>query len=181
MLWAAHPENHEFATERSQVPGIALFEWHPDQDRRVSKLMLQLKGGQLPETFQIYAERFVSRMRLINLKSSVLVPCPSKAGRIHAQVLAQKFSGLLGIPVLEILENASESSQKARLKHERQKLQFQRTAPIPSKHVIFIDDIVTTGATVEAAAIALRGAPGLQVWCLAHRRQLATNLGLCYK
>jgi predicted amidophosphoribosyltransferase len=40
-------------------------------------------------------------------------------------------------------------------------------------NVIFIDDVVTTGATASSAKNALETAVNFQVWALAHRRDLA--------
>ncbi len=179
FLWQAHPENHHFSTEKSDLPGIALFEWHPDQDRRLSKLMLQLKGGRLQTSFDRYAEKFVSRMPAIDCLNSILVPCPGKSRRLHSQALARAFSQILDIPIFDLLEKNSQKAQKGRTKRDREKTKFTLKAPIPSrKHVIFIDDIVTSGSTAHAAAQALKSTPGFQVWCLARRRQLATELSL---
>jgi predicted amidophosphoribosyltransferase len=180
VMWEAHPQNHRFTMEKSKITGTALFEWHPDQDRRISKLMINLKGGRLQGAFGVYAERFVSRMKGIDLQETILVPCPAKGDRKHSQVLAQAFSSLLGLPVYDVLENGSQSPQKGRLKRDRERILLTAKVQFPDKHVIFIDDIVTTGATAQAAANALKPNRGFEVWCLAHRRQLATDLGLCY-
>ncbi len=177
-LWQAHSNNHFFQTGKLELPGTSVFEWHPDQDRRVSKLMMTLKGGRLASAYDYYAEKLIRRSKPINLQDSILVPCPSKKGRRHSQALADSFSRLLGLPVCDILRPTSETSQKERLKSDRQKLSFTLSASVPQKHVIFIDDIVTTGATADAAASVLMCRSGFEVWCLAQRRQLATGLGL---
>lgn len=54
---------------------------------------------------------------------------------------------------------------------------MQCSEDLTEKHVIFIDDIVTTGATAQSARKAVRSSLGFEVWCLAQRRQLATELG----
>lgn len=177
-LWDRHPIARAFELAGTHIPAWTLFDWFPDEDRKVSKLMISLKGGQMRAAFQFYAQAFVSRMELGTLPSdTVLVPCPSSKGRFHALVWAQSLAQVLGLPITEALEleTPSQGSQKHKSWSDRQKIRFRRTHVLRHKHVIFIDDIVTTGATAIAAQKALGPTLGFEVWCLAHRRQLATE------
>jgi predicted amidophosphoribosyltransferase len=66
--------------------------------------------------------------------------------------------------------------QKHKSKRERKAVSMLCEMDFSSKYVIFIDDIVTTGATALSARQAIGACKGFEVWCLAHRRQLATNM-----
>jgi len=177
-LWRRHPITRQFDIANTDIQAWALFDWFPDQDRKVSKLMISLKGGQLESAFQFYAKAFVIRRSLSDLPSNaVLVPCPGRPGRRHSEMWAQSVSKLLGLPVMEALEPEEENgTQKGKSRSERQRIRYRRKSVLRHKYVIFIDDIVTTGATAVAAQKALGPTEGFEVWCLAHRRQLAADL-----
>ncbi len=177
-LWRKHPTTRAFELTATEIQAWALFDWFPDQDRKVSKLIISLKGGEPAVAFDFYARAFVARMPLASLPSNaVLLPCPNSKGRDHAANWAKALSKLLGIPVIQSLEfMPGHTSQKSKTISERQKIVFHATDHPTHKHVIFIDDIVTTGATALAAKKALGRTQGFEVWCLAHRRQLAADL-----
>ena len=141
--------------------------------------MVDLKGGEPRAAYRFYARMLVSRMKYLELPSNtVLLPCPSTRRKDHAKALAIELSQILGVPVVQaLMTEKSHKSQKQKSRSEREKIVFQKTASLRRKHVIFIDDIVTTGATAKAAKKALGLTEGFEVWCLAHRRQLATDLG----
>jgi predicted amidophosphoribosyltransferase len=177
-LWKRHSTTRAFELTATDIQAWALFDWYPDQDRKVSKLMMSLKGGRPGNAFDFYARAFVAHMNLASLPSNaVLMPCPNSKGRDHALSWAQALSKLIGIPIIQPLEfMPGHTSQKTKSVSERQKITFHATDHPTHKHVIFIDDIVTTGATAKAAKKALGRTQGFEVWCLAHRRQLAADL-----
>jgi len=177
-LWNFHPAARTFELSGTEIQAWALFDWFPDQDRKISKLMITLKGGRPASAFDFYAQAFVAKMPLADLPSNaVFLPCPNSKGRNHALIWANSLSKLLGIPVIQALESMpGSSSQKHKSRSERQKIEFIKKAILRHKHVIFIDDIITTGATATAAKKALGLTAGFEVWCLAHRRQLAADL-----
>lgn len=177
----AHNGLSEFNLEGG-VSGVAMFDWFPNQDRKVSKLMVALKGGRLNRTMELYARIFVSRLYHMPPDECVLVPCPSSdPKRKHAQILARAFSRILSIPASDSLVKISDGSQKKGSKAQRQKIKMDCMSDFQTKHVIFIDDIVTSGATARSARIAMGPCKSFQVWCLAHRRPLAAHSIVCYK
>ncbi len=176
-LWSLHPTVRSFDLAGTFIPATTLFDWFPDEDRKVSKLMISLKGGQPQAAFRFYAEIFAARVEIGHLPpETVLVPCPGTEGRDHARVWAEALGQVLGIPVVKALAHTSEhQSQKKKSRHERQKISLECRTTLRRQHVIFIDDIVTTGSTAIAAKRAIGRTQGFEVWCLAHRRQLATE------
>jgi hypothetical protein len=177
-LWRRHPVVRQFDLANTYIQASALFDWFPDEDRKVSKLMISLKGGRLEAAFLFYARAFLSRRTCSDFPSNaVLVPCPGRSGRRHSEMWALSLAKLLGLPMIEALEPEEENgTQKGKTRYERQRIRFRRKNVLRHKYVIFIDDIVTTGATAVAAQKALGPTEGFEVWCLAHRRQLAADL-----
>lgn len=95
-------------------------------------------------------------------KHAILVPVPSskRGQKNHANVLAMKVSGYLGLPVKDCLEWVNkQSSHKSSSKAERFKARM-RVADLTfdwcNKNIILIDDVITTGATVRAAFLAFQ-------------------------
>jgi predicted amidophosphoribosyltransferase len=171
-LWRAHENLQHFTIEPRKIPGVSLFDWYPNEDRKLSKLMISLKGGRLSKTFDYYAQAFVSRLGAIELEeNTVLVPCPANSQRKHAFTLAQSISILVGAPIDSCLQKEEQhTSQKSKSRAERQKTEMTCLRNLSRKHVIFIDDIVTTGSTVLSARNAIGPCRSFKVWCLAHRR-----------
>ena len=95
---------------------------------------------------------------------AVLVPVPSHPrhararGSDHARTLARLVSGRTGLPVKCCLARAGPavrqvgSSRAARRADGRLRVQVRSQAPA---NVVLIDDVHTTGATLQACAVAL--------------------------
>ncbi len=169
-LWRAHDQNREFEIGSRWLQGQALFDWFPNEDRKISKLLLSLKGGRNEVAFEYYASKFLCRMPKNPPKNSVLIPCPASQGRYHAQSWASALSRASGIPWKEGFRKTRGSGQKNQGKRARQEIHMETLVELQDEHVIFIDDIVTTGATAQSARNALTANQKMQVWCLAHRR-----------
>jgi len=138
---------------------------------------MTLKGGRLTASFEYYARIFLSRKsHLPPSQKVVLVPCPDSPERAHALSFCQALANILGVDYVVALERQRFSGpQKDKASVDRQRISFQRTQNLEEKHVIFIDDIVTSGATVTAARKALGPVAGFEVWCLARRRLLVPD------
>jgi ComF family protein len=105
-----------------------------------------------------------------------LVPVPLHASRLHergfnqAELLARELSGITNIPVKPMLVRQSKTAQQARLTRA-ERLENVRHAfaiaadwvPMPAEHLVLVDDVATTGATLHACVDVLLAAGVAQV------------------
>lgn len=108
----------------------------------------------------------------------VLVPVPLHASRLRqrgydqALELARPLSRALEVPLWRGLQRiratVPQSELDAAARHRNLRSAFAALAPVPA-HVVLVDDVMTTGATLQAAAMALRraGASRVDAWVCA--------------
>jgi ComF family protein len=92
----------------------------------------------------------------------------------HAGILCQRIHKEIKIPIYKHIKklNNQQADQKALSRKERilamQNI-FEATKPLSGQHVAIVDDVMTTGATANAMALALKqaGAGYVTVWALA--------------
>ena len=111
---------------------------------------------------------------LEDVHALVPVPMPPKRmktrGYNQAQLLANALAEQTGLPVLDLLERTRETPQQARLssaqRRENMRGAFRAKVDARGLCLLLIDDVRTTGATLEACAAALRQASASQVYAL---------------
>ncbi|MBE9595782.1 ComF family protein [Moraxella lacunata] len=109
--------------------------------------------------------RYVRRPQGVSADNAVLVPTPTTGTRLvergfHPVLILTKYlSFLWQIPIwqgISRLDNAihqrglSRSDRLYNVKHD-----FYLTDPLPTRHAILVDDVVTTGSTLLAMANAI--------------------------
>ena len=105
-----------------------------------------------------------------------LVPLPlhplreRKRGFNQATVLCEGLSEVLHLPVLreavertEFTETQTRKSRVERWQNMQGKFEVVDAQVLTNRHVLLVDDVVTTGATLEACGSALLQVPGLRL------------------
>ncbi len=117
-----------------------------------------------------------------NHSNTVLVPIPlhrsrhKQRGFNQAERLARALSELWSVPCLEALIRLKKTKAQARLADEQRKNNVSNAFGLKSgidlsgKSVIIVDDVFTTGATLESAAAACLSAGCRTVWGLVFAR-----------
>ncbi len=89
----------------------------------------------------------------------------------QAELIVQHLSRMLHIPYRPLLKKTTDTrpqaslSQVDRLNHYRPAT-FQVLQPITEQNVLLVDDVITTGATMQACSKTLLAAGAKQVFCL---------------
>lgn len=97
-------------------------------------------------------------------------------GYDQAAALAREFAARAGAPVAGALARTRATRQQARLpavarrSNVAEAFACRDPALVRGRRVALVDDVVTTGATIEAAAatLAAAGARRVELWCVAH-------------
>ena len=162
---------------------IRLFDWHQENDFFIRRFLNSLKKG---APFFVFDELIKELLhRIISVRSLplnyVIVPAPAEGPYVkdHAFYIANSLSALSGHTVKTLLsrvqKDGSQSRRwKQRLKNktERKKVYFHLKEYYACKNYIFVDDILTTGATAFAAYRVLRKPSSFLIVTLAWRHIL---------
>ena len=98
-----------------------------------------------------------------------------RRGYNQAAVLAREISRATGVPVVDAMkatrghQSQTRASAPGRADNVRDIFSVVRQAAVAGRHVVLIDDIITTGATLSEAATALKraGAASVSIFTLA--------------
>ncbi|GIL17123.1 MAG: hypothetical protein BroJett040_08740 [Oligoflexia bacterium] len=173
-----------FYSDQDQgIDRLSLYTWIPNRSSIVSRVVMNLKGHHYMFVYLAYADLLLERAKQKEIRISadtIIVPAPPRrtGDRDHAHHLAEAISLRTGCVLALALERESAEMQKNLSRQERQKSQmklhekFTQDA-VRGRGILFVDDIITTGATARAAWLALGSPKRFHIWTLANRSSLA--------
>lgn len=145
---------------------------------RVQNIMHQLKYNNRPEAGyrmgQLYAYELKRSLQWI--KPDLIIPVPlhplkmKKRRYNQSEYIAKGMASVLDIPLtlnnLMRIENTETQTRKSRFaRYENLKGAFlvSEAGVLNDKHILLVDDVMTTGATLEACSIELLKIEGLRI------------------
>lgn len=145
----------------------------------LDKLIQAMKYGEQLALADAFAEKLSQRIRQINLPDYV-IPMPLHPNKLRergfnqSQLLARKIAHELDIKLLSnacwrVRDTPSQSSLKWKERDKNVHNAFSCSADLTGKHIALVDDVLTTGASLNALAEAAkkRGATKISTWVVA--------------
>lgn len=154
------------------------------KESRVQQVLHALKYKQQPELGEMLGKVYGQDLLEANFKNAfdLIIPVPLHTARrrIRGYNQSEEFgkglSGILDLPCDDtcmtrksMSETQTHKTKLSRWENVEKIFQVINPAPIAEKHVLLVDDVVTTGATLEACGQALIGAGcrQLSIACIA--------------
>lgn len=150
----------------------SLFTWRDDRTQALQWLIHSLKGQSEAEVWRTLAQTFVAKLHIDWQAPRSLIAIPGRQEG-HAEGFAAALAEVTGGEVLKgvLARPEKKVSQKQLRRQDRLVVEFSNLKPCTKyTNVVIVDDVVTTGATVHAAYVALGRPKHCEVWCLVDRR-----------
>lgn len=151
-----------------------------DREGELARLLHDYKWNGAFEARLVLASLLNNTLPLLP-DNTVIVPIPTIPrhrrirGYDHADLLAQSFADLRNLPKKSLLQRRTNSVQHTADRAQRiaqAEKAFYCSEKVKSSDIyLVVDDIITTGSTVSAAASVLRQAGASEVWVAAVARQ----------
>lgn len=158
----------------------AAFRYYPGDV--LSRTLHEMKYGHNRGLCRFMGRVMAAEANVAKLLASadILVPVPlsrkreRERGYNQCTELCQGISEATGIPMIatSLLRNDFTRSQTTMGNRERslnikEAFFLADTSALPDRHVVIVDDIITTGATIKECIVALRHIPGVKISVLA--------------
>lgn len=173
------PGNKVETTFKGRVPVKAATSLlYFEKKSLVQKLMHSLKYRQQPH-IGVFLGKWLGEEMLISKrfkKIDLVVPVPLHPNRqkkrgynqvmLFAETLSVHLNAELRPEVLVKIADRRTQTHKGRLErisHTRGDYKIKYRQSLKNKHILLVDDIITTGATLEACSIELLHVPGVQL------------------
>ena len=168
----------------------SILTWTPENDGFVRALIYALKTGKNVEAYEKLIHSLVYELRRERREGSPLFYFPGSSTGVadHSEVMSELVAAIFQADPVQL--QWDERSLKTKLVRQKQLSAAERTkrrfceargeAKLAPPHVtrVFIDDVVTSGATAMAAYMALGNPERFEVWTLVCRPKLATTKAL---
>ncbi len=156
---------------------ISLFEYKDD----AASLIMQLKFHDRLALSRLFGQLMLDRVRVEGATGvDALLPVPLHRSRLRSRgfnqsvELARMLSRGLQIPLLRhqvarVVATSQQTGLDAKTRRQNIRGAFRVMAAIPYEHVAIVDDVVTTGSTVNELARVLKkaGVKTVSVWSVA--------------
>lgn len=163
------------AAPRAYDRTIAAFDYLPPADALIAMLKTQLRLSMAPVLARLLADAIRREGGLPD--GVVLTPIPASRASLRmrgmnpAGEIARDLAAELALPLwrqalLRRRETARQITLGRRARQQMAASEFQGAALVQGRHVAVVDDVMTTGSTVQAAAVALRRAGAARVTVL---------------
>ncbi len=142
----------------------------------IRKAIHELKYNNLTGISGFLAAYMAGYYQTYRLEGEIVLPVPLHEKRLrtrgynHSEYIAAELSGRIGIPMdNRILSRIKDAPPQARTLHVRERAEnvkdafFCRSGALRNIKVILVDDVCTSGSTLEACAVALKAAGAKQV------------------
>ncbi len=178
---------------RNQVYAFDLARSFGEYTPRMSRAILLLKYGNVTPLGIWFAQRLASLIERqpLGFAADAVVPVPLDRGRLRergynqAELIAKPLARLLGIPFRSYLlvrtrprPNQLRLTRRERWETVRGAYATHKTAQVDKLRVLLVDDVFTTGATLDACSRALKGAGAARVVGLTVARALPQSPAL---
>jgi ComF family protein len=159
----------------------------PYEQTTIKKLILSLKfrqmellGSFLGGLLADYARNINPPLEILRSPEALVIPIPLSPKRLRergfnqAVSIARPFAQKLNLPIAENIlirarhtppQSQSENSQ-ARIENVRDVFSVLSPEVVKNKHIILIDDVTTTGATLRSASLTLKGSGAKEILAL---------------
>ncbi|MDX8378508.1 MAG: ComF family protein [Gallionella sp.] len=154
---------------------IAVFAYRFPLD----KLIQAMKYQEQLALSQTFAEKILPRIKPLNLPD-YLIAMPlhpeklRRRGYNQAQLIAAKIAHKIKRPLLRngchrLRDTPSQASLPWPLRHKNMRDAFSCDTDLTGKHIALVDDVFTTGASLNALAVAVKkqGATEISAWVIA--------------
>ena len=153
--------SREMQRQKISHLAVCLSPLYYTEDVRASLLRYKFHGA--AAYYRIYAELMTDCLREQGCSADLITWVPlsrkrlRKRGYDQARLLAEEIARLTGIPCEQTLEKARNNlaqsvTESAEARKQNVKDVYRPVTSFTGEHVLLVDDIVTTGATLSAAA-----------------------------
>ncbi len=156
------------------VQALAIYAY----DETIREKLFQLKGCFDLEIASVFLDYFNRELHR-NFRKYVLVPAPSWEGDDHVREFNHviEIFKTLSLPIQRALVK-TEHVKQADLNYEQRqevskRIQLSKAAQVKGKNILFVDDVLTSGATAKACIQLLReaGAKRIQILVMAKTKK----------